>query len=79
MFKLITAVSSALLVLSGCDAMMPTRSSSSGWGDETRAGVEAALQEATKMPAAPAVAQPPYCRSSVRKSGRASSPVQSEQ
>jgi MSHA biogenesis protein MshL len=59
MFKLITAVSSVLLVLSGCDAMMPTRSSSSGWGEETRAGVEAALQEATKMPAAPAVAQPP--------------------
>ena len=59
MFRLITAVSSAMLVLTGCDAMMPTRNSSSGWGEETRTAVEAAMQDATKMPAAPAVAQPP--------------------
>jgi MSHA biogenesis protein MshL len=59
MFRLITAVSSALLVLTGCDAMMPTRNSSSGWGEETRTGVEAALESAAKMPEAPAAIQTP--------------------
>lgn len=59
MFRLITAVSTALLVLSGCDAMMPTRSSSSGWGDETRADVEATLETAAKLPAPRAAARTP--------------------
>ncbi len=72
MFKLITAVSSVLLVLSGCDATMPTRSSSSGWGEETRAGVEAALQDATRMPAAPAVVQP---TAAVAPSAKAEAPA----
>lgn len=70
MFKLITAVSSALLLLSGCDAMMPTRGSSA-LGDETRADVEAALQDATRMPAAPAVARPP---AAVAPSAKAETP-----
>ncbi len=72
MLKLITAVSSVLLVLSGCDATMPTHSSSSGWGEETRASVEAALQEATRMPAAPTVAQPP---TAVAPSAKTEAPV----
>ena len=59
MLKVIATVSSALLVLSGCDAMMPTRSSSSGWGDETRAGIESTLNEATQVPPARAAVQPP--------------------
>jgi MSHA biogenesis protein MshL len=59
MLKVIATVSSALLVLSGCDAMMPARSSSSGWGDETRAGIESTLNEATQVPPARAAVQPP--------------------
>ena len=59
MFKLITTVSSALLVLSGCDAMMPARDANSGWGAEVRADQESALQDATKKPPARAAVQPP--------------------
>ncbi len=58
MLKRIATVCSTLLVLSGCDAMMPARSAS-GWGQDTRAEVESTLQEATKMPPVRAVQQPP--------------------
>lgn len=58
MLRLIATVSSVLLVLSGCDATMPTRSPTN-WGADTRAGVESALQEATKVPPARAAEQPP--------------------
>ena len=59
MLKLITALCGALLFLSGCDAMMPARASSSGWGETTRTGVESALEDATRMPPAPAAKQRP--------------------
>ena len=59
MLKRIATVCSTLLLLSGCDAMMPARSASSGWGQDTRAEVESTLQQATKLPPARAAQQPP--------------------
>ncbi|MGB5258388.1 MAG: pilus (MSHA type) biogenesis protein MshL [Woeseiaceae bacterium] len=59
MLKPMTALCGALLFLSGCDAMMPARVSSSGWGETTRTGVESALEDATRMPPPPVAAQQP--------------------
>ena len=46
MLKLIAAISTVLLVLSGCDAMLPTRESAPARGDSTRNSIDAALEEA---------------------------------
>ena len=55
MLKTIATVSAVLLILSGCDAMMPTRDSAPARGDATRENVEAAMEEAsTSPPPAPA-------------------------
>ncbi|MGB5624093.1 MAG: pilus (MSHA type) biogenesis protein MshL [Woeseiaceae bacterium] len=59
MLKLFWTVSSALLILSGCDAMMPTRDSSLARGEQTRNGIESALEDASKSPPAPTVVPPP--------------------
>jgi MSHA biogenesis protein MshL len=63
MLKTIATVSTALLVLSGCDALMPTRESSSARGALTRSNVEAAVEEASVTPppvkaAAPSLSMP---------------------
>jgi MSHA biogenesis protein MshL len=58
MLKIII-VSSALLILCGCDAMMPTRDSSLARGEQTRNGIESALEEASKSPPARTVVPPP--------------------
>jgi MSHA biogenesis protein MshL len=50
MLRKTATVSAALLVLSGCDAMMPTRDSAPARGDLTRDNVEAAMEEASKSP-----------------------------
>ena len=59
MLKIFWTVSSALLILSGCDAMMPTRDSSLARGEQTRNGIESALEDASKSPPAPTVVPPP--------------------
>jgi len=50
MLKTIATVSTALLILSGCDAMMPARDSVPARGDVTRENVEAAMEEASTSP-----------------------------
>ena len=51
MLKLIAALSGALLVLSGCDAIMPTRDSAAhSRGELTRSNIDAAMQEASSSP-----------------------------
>ena len=50
MLRKIATVSTALLVLSGCDAMMPARDSAPARGDVTRENLEAAMDEAAKSP-----------------------------
>jgi len=50
MLRKTATVSAALLVLSGCDAMMPTRDSEPARGDLTRDNVEAAMEEASRTP-----------------------------
>ncbi|MGI9234667.1 MAG: pilus (MSHA type) biogenesis protein MshL [Woeseiaceae bacterium] len=59
MLKLTITICSALLVLSGCDAMMPTHNPDMEWGEETRTEVEAAVQDATELPPVTEPAQPP--------------------
>jgi len=59
MLKLFWTVSSALLILSGCDAMMPTHDSSLARGEQTRTGIESALEDASESPPAPTVVPPP--------------------
>jgi MSHA biogenesis protein MshL len=71
MLKKIVTVSATLLVLIGCDAMMPTRDSVPARGDVTRSNIEATLEEAATSsppeqvvspqhaePATPVLAQP---------------------
>ncbi|MBU2675793.1 MAG: pilus (MSHA type) biogenesis protein MshL [Gammaproteobacteria bacterium] len=60
MLKNIVTVSAALLVLSGCDAMMPTRDSAPARGEHTRDRIEATLEEAAASPPpAPTAVVPP--------------------
>jgi len=71
MLKKTVTVSATLLVLIGCDAIMPTRDSVPARGDVTRGNIEATLEEAATSsppeqamspqhaePAAPVLAQP---------------------
>lgn len=50
MLKFIAAISGAILVLSGCDAVMPTRDSTLARGELTRNNIDAAMQEASSSP-----------------------------
>ena len=59
MLKKIVTVSTALIVLSGCDATMPARESAPARGDQTRSEVEAALENAAESPPVREVAPPP--------------------
>jgi MSHA biogenesis protein MshL len=50
MLKETVTISAALLVLSGCDALMPARESAPARGDVTRGSIEETLQEASASP-----------------------------
>jgi len=50
MLKTIATVSTALLMLSGCDAIMPTREAAPARGELTRANVESVMEAATVAP-----------------------------
>ncbi|MCP4299334.1 MAG: hypothetical protein GY783_02005, partial [Gammaproteobacteria bacterium] len=50
MLKTIARASIALLVLSGCDAMMPTHDSTPARGELTRSNIESTLEEASTIP-----------------------------
>jgi MSHA biogenesis protein MshL len=59
MLKTIASVSTALLVLSGCDATMPTHDSTPERGELTRNNIESALEEASTTPSpAPRAVEP---------------------
>jgi len=60
MLKPIAIASAALLILSACDATLPTRDSSPKRGDLTRGSIESALETAAEnKPPAPKTARPP--------------------
>ena len=59
MLKKIVTISTALMVLSGCDAMMPTRDSAPVRGEQTHAEIETALEDASRKPPVRDVAPPP--------------------
>jgi len=50
MLKTTATISTALLILSGCDAIMPTREAAPARGDLTRSNVEAAMEAASVAP-----------------------------
>jgi len=63
MLKTIATISTTLLILSGCDAIMPTREAAPARGDLTRSNVEAAMEAASVAPppakaAAPSMSMP---------------------
>lgn len=60
MLKTFAAVCTALIVLSGCDAVMPTRDSAPARGESTRRGIETALEDASASPPAAKTALPAH-------------------
>jgi len=58
MFMKTLIVSAALIALSGCDALMPTRESAPARGDVTRGSIETALEDASTTPPPAEVAPP---------------------
>ena len=59
MLKKIVTVSTALMALSGCDAMMPTRESAPVRGEQTHSEIETALENASRKAPVRDVAPPP--------------------